>query len=159
MAGSGTPRKPGPGKLQCSVLPHQATKQAICKVDEVNEVQTRVWIVGMADICWVHTIPKSLGWRACRGGAHAEWELVLDDVYEAILGHLQPADVAVLRSVCRCLRAKTDMLLRTLRLSRPHVKQAAARFQVHINDIARVALIGTACTPPASRRCWLAGWC
>ncbi len=56
--------------------------------------------------------------------------MVLDDIYEAVLAHLQPADVATLRCVCRCLRAKTDMLLRTLRLSQPHVKQAAARFQV-----------------------------
>ena len=75
--------------------------------------------------------PKSSVWLvASRVGGHAEWELVLDDIYEAVLGHLSPADAAALRCTCRCLRSKTDLLLRTLHLSRPHVKRAAARFQV-----------------------------
>ena len=72
-----------------------------------------------------------MGHGACRGSTQqADWETVLDDVYEAILGHLQPQDVAALRCVCSCLRAKTDYLLRTLAVRQPCLPEVAARFQV-----------------------------
>lgn len=51
-------------------------------------------------------------------------------MYEAILGHLQPQDVAALRCVCSGLRAKTDYLLHTLAVRQPRIPEVAARFQV-----------------------------